>query len=351
MTLLRRLPAVAAALAAATVVPVVIASAQTDTVGIKLLEVPVELADDPRAQVYIIDHVNPGDRIERRVQVSNNTGRRLSIELYPGAAEISDARFKTLPPEQDNELVAWTRIEPDAVDLPPGRSTVASVSIDVPPDASSGERYGVVWAQPPAGGDGGAEVVNRVGIRLYLSVGTGNEPVVDFEIDTLEAALDPAGRPVVRARVENTGERALDLTGELELSDGPAGLSAGPFPADRGTTLAPGGEGDMTVALDPGLPAGPWLARMIGRSGQLEKAVEATIVFPEAAGESAEAVEATEVPLHRDRGVLLPLALGLLILALFLVLLVWFLAKRRRREDEEEGGVALDDAAAVERAP
>lgn len=338
MNLLRRSKTIAAALAAAIAVPAV-ALAQSGTVGIKLVEVPTDRADDPRARVYIIDHLNPGDRIERRVQVGNSTGRDLEILLYPGAADIVDDRFQTLPPGQENELVGWMSVEPDRLSLGPGRTGVATVAIDVPADAGPGERYGVFWAQPPAGGGSGPEVVNRVGVRVYLSVGSGAEPVVDFTVDSLQAGRDGEGRPVVQVRVTNTGERALDLVGELRLEQGPGGISAGPFPAERGTTLAPGDEGSLAVLLDPDLPAGPWQARMVARSGELEKAAEAEIVFP-GAGETAAPVAATEVPLHQDRGFLVPLALGLLLLSLLLVALAWFLAKRRRASVPHDGDAA-----------
>jgi len=44
----------------------------------------------------------------------------------------------------------------------------------------------------------------------------------------------------VRASVHNTGGRALDMNGTLQLLAGPGGLSAGPFPATLGTTPAIG---------------------------------------------------------------------------------------------------------------
>ena len=47
--------------------------------------------------------------------------------------------------------------------------------IDVPVDASAGERYAVVWAEvsAPASAAGGVTLVNRVGVRVYLSVAPG----------------------------------------------------------------------------------------------------------------------------------------------------------------------------------
>jgi hypothetical protein len=156
------------------------------------------------------------------------------------------------------------------------------VTIRVPRRASAGERYGVVWAEvasPPAPG-GAVSVVNRVGIRMYLSVGPGGEPASDFRIESLSATRAADGRPMVTAYVRNTGGRALDVTGSLVLADGPGGLSAGPFPAQLGTTLALGDTKPVAVLLDRRLPEGPWRARIALHSGFVKRVSEATLVFP-----------------------------------------------------------------------
>ncbi|MFF5262200.1 hypothetical protein ACFY4C_24960 [Actinomadura viridis] len=80
--------------------------------------------------------------------------------------------------------------------------------------------------------------------------------------------------------MRNTGGRALVISGSLSLSDGPGGLRAGPYPADLGVTLLPGGRAPVTVALDQRLPNGPWKARLTLRSGMVERKVSATLTFP-----------------------------------------------------------------------
>lgn len=267
-------------------------------------------------------------------------GRSLDVRVYGGSARIESGSF--VPSREESGLASWVTVEPPLLELAPHGSDVADVTIRVPADAEPGEYYGVIWAEPPAA-QGEVQIVNRVGVRIYLSVGTGAEPAPDFEVRSLIARRNEENIPVVEATVVNTGGRAIDLSAALTLSEGPAGLTAGPLSTEGVTTLAPADSGPVFVELDPQLPAGPWLARMVVRSGALEKAVEARIVFPGAAGEAAEPVEATEVPLHQDRGFLVPLALGLLLLALVLVLLVWLLAKRRRDEDEEDGHADADE--------
>ena len=188
-----------------------------------------------------------------------------------------------------------------------------------------GEQYGVVWAEagsPPLAA-GGITQVSRVGIRLYLSVGSGNAPAANFTIDSLTAERSPDGQPTVLAAVHNTGGRALDLSGTLQLFGGPAGLSAGPFPADLGTTVAVGGTKPVTIVLDQALPAGPWDAKITLRSGLLENSAQATITFP-VTGQAPPVSTTTSLP-----GWVYP-AIGCLILLICIAALLAVLTYRRR---------------------
>jgi hypothetical protein len=188
-----------------------------------------------------------------------------------------------------SDLTSWTSVAPRSVDLPANRNADVTISIAVPGDAPAGERYGVVWAETrsPAGTatSGTVTQVSRVGVRIYLSVGAGAAPAPEFNIESLTAQRAPNGDPVVVAAVHNTGGRALDISGTVQLSRGPAGLSAGPFPATLGTTLAIGDTEPVRTELDKQLPSGPWAAHITLHSGPVEHTADATITFP-ASGES-----------------------------------------------------------------
>lgn len=306
------------------------AGAAPGTVGIRLLDAPVERAQDPRARTYIVDHLALGATITRRVEVSNTTSEAQPLRLYAAGAAVTDAGWTVLEGRRANELSAMVTVAPERLTLAPGETRTATVTVRVPADASQREHYGVVWAEL-ARATGGVTVVNRVGVRLYVSIGSGAEPPSDFTVDTLTAARGADGAPEIRATVTNTGGRALDLTGELTLSDGPGGLSAGPFATTTVATLAIGDAAPVRVSLDPALPAGPWTARMTVRSSRLERTAQATIVFPDRADTTAEPVAAA--PVGRDRG--LAVVGGgavLLLVGLFLLLVL-----RRRRRDDADG--------------
>jgi hypothetical protein len=152
---------------------------------------------------------------------------------------------------------------------------------------------------------------------------------------------------VVSALVRNTGGRALDLTGELRLTDGPGGLSGGPFPAELGTTLAPGDSSPVTVVLDEAIRGGPWQAWLALRSGATERAVEASLTLPDAAGTAADPVAA--VPILEDPGVIVPVAVGLL--ALLLLLLAAEVLRRRLAARAGRRAVPVPPAEVRERQP
>ena len=258
-----RTRSVGCALVVAALVPMLAAGASTaaaqqvpGSIGLQLLDVPVKTSDDPRARLYIVDHLPPGTVIHRRIKVTNTTDSRARIRLYAAAATIRKGAFQGTAGRARNELSTWTSVSPGASRVPAGGRLTATATITVPGDAAPGERYGVVWAEvrSPAGEDGGITQVNRVGIRIYLSVGPGGPPAADFKIQSVTGTRAADGRPTVVASVKNTGGRAVDMNGTLELTDGPGGLSAGPFPAKLGTTLAIGDTEPVTIALDKQLP-------------------------------------------------------------------------------------------------
>lgn len=280
-----RAAAAAALLFSGVLFPLTAGSAAADgpgSIGLRLVDIPADAVDDPRAQLYIIDHVEPGLTIERRIEVSNSTDSTVEIELYSAAATIEAGVFLGADGHSPNDLSSWTVIDPGTLPVPSMSKLLAAVRIVVPGDAAPGEHFGVVWAEvrsAPADGNG-VTAVSRVGIRIYLSVGPGGPPAADFTVDSLTASRTTTGRPVVVASVHNTGGRALDVHGSLELRNGPGGLSAGPFAVTVATTIAVGGTEGVTVVLDSQVPDGPWDAAVTLTSGLLDRSADARITFP-----------------------------------------------------------------------
>lgn len=325
-------PASAAALPAdpGAAISTLVAAPPTGTpeggIGIRLVDVPVATQNDPRARSYIVDHLNPGVTIERRVEIQNKTSTNQPVRLYAGAAHIDQGGFKIEDGAAKNELTTWTSLSPSHLDLNAGQVATAVVTITVPLDAPETEQYAVIWAQVrgPEPVSGGLTQVSRVGIRVYLSTGPGNGPPTAFRIDSITASTDTHGNPEVTAQVTNTGGRALDITGVLTLTNGPGGISAGPFPITQGTTIAPGTSANTAVVLDPRLPAGPWKATLDVTSGLVTATATAELTFPPAGQNQTVQPDQPPNPLWFALG-------GGLLVLLIAALILWW--NKRRTHD------------------
>ena len=249
--------------------------------GVRLVDVPVSAAHNPRALRYIIDYLAPGQAIHRRILILNEESRTAHFTVYPDAARIGHGLFTGDAGETRSELTRWITLKHGSLTLRPHTSALDMVTIRVPRAATRGEHYGVLWAQQVARGRSahGLRIteVARVGIRIYLAIGRGGAPPTRFVITSLTGHWSTGGQPLLVARVRNTGGRAIDLSGQARLTHGPGGTTAGPFRGQQIITLAPGQSADMTFAPGKALPPGPWLVRITLASGFTTRATQATI--------------------------------------------------------------------------
>jgi len=269
-----------------------------DTLGvaIQLLDVSASLQNDPRAQLYIIDNIAPGVTIERNFRVRNTSSSAQTIRISTETADITNGSFAVVGESEPDTLADWSSPEISEIELDAGSSADVALEIAVPTNAAEGEQYAALWAEVKSDADASSNVItaNRAGIRMYVSVGAGNGPAAAFSIDSLTAARDDSGAPQIIAAVTNTGGRAVDIRGELSLTNGPSSLSAGPFELTETTTLAPGESGEVSVTLDDALPNGPWDATLTLTSGLLSEEASATFTFPDAGTGDTVVVEDNE---------------------------------------------------------
>ena len=251
--------------------------------GTRLVDVPVSEATNPRALRYIIDFLHPGVVIRRRILVANQESREATFTVYPDAAMIKNGFFVGDAGEIRSELTTWISVRHPRVTLAAGQSAMDLITIKVPRVATRGEHYGVIWVQQTShvrmkGGFSVTEV-NRVGIRIYLAVGKGGVPPTKWTIGSLIGHRSKKGQQFLTAIVDNTGGRAMDLSGTVRLCNGPGGTSAGPFQLQRIVTLAPGQSIRVTFVVPRELPIGPWLAKIRVVSGLNVETAAATIEF------------------------------------------------------------------------
>ena len=116
------------------------------------------------------------------------------------------------------------------------------------------------------------------------------------------------------AQVNNTGGQAIDAVGTLKLTNGPGGLSAGPY-KEPAVTLAPGQSQPITVYLNKEMPQGSWLATIDETSGITQRSAQATIDF---------------YPARPNHRYLILAIILLIVLVLLAGLFVWLIRRNRR---------------------
>lgn len=303
--------------------PGVAASAErgVDGIGIRLVDVPVEQSNNPRARSYIVDALTPGTVISRRIEVSNTTDAALRVDLYPAAASIEEGSFRPADERTGNDLSGWTSLDEATADIPAGGQRLITATVSIPADASPGERYALIWAEVRAAGEGNVALVNRVGVRLYVAVGGDNPAPDQFAADSFTAERVTGVGLVLSARIENTGGRALDLTGSLVLESDDR-VRAGPYPIEPGTTLAPGDSGSVRAVIPHSVDDGRWHVTLDLTSGELTRSFTGDVTIT--------SDRAVTTPIESGLPLPAALALGAGILALVLGGFAALVAIRRR---------------------
>ena len=155
----------------------------------------------------------------------------------------------------------------------------------------------------------------------------GTNPATSFTVNTLTGQRDPGGHAVVRALVHNTGGLAVDLTGTLIMSSVTGALTAGPYPAQLGTTLAPGQSEPVWFTLTSQVTNGPWNATVTLHSGPSQQAFRAMITFPRSQGTGPTAAAR---PVGGGLGLVAILG-GAILIAIFAAVIAVIITRRRRR--------------------
>jgi len=146
------------------------------SIGIRISEIPANVADHPYSKVYIVSRLTPGVEMKQRLEVFNTSPKEFKVSLYPGLATFANGEFKIGEGRMGNTLTSWTKLTPDTVIVKPGESKFFNVTISPPADAASVTQYGVLWAEVAGTpNEAGITSVSRVGIRMYVPVGDSSE--------------------------------------------------------------------------------------------------------------------------------------------------------------------------------
>lgn len=142
------------------------------SVGIRIAQIPAEVANHPYSKAYIVSRVYPGVALNQRLEVFNTSSQEFTVNLYPGKATFKGGNFEVADGRTENDLTSWTKISPNVLVVKSGQRQYFNVKILPPSDAPSIQQFGVIWAEVQGEKNAaGITAVSRVGIRMYVPVG------------------------------------------------------------------------------------------------------------------------------------------------------------------------------------
>jgi WxL interacting protein linking bacterial and host surfaces len=202
--------------------------------------------------------VEPGDRIDDRLLVTNTGDARIDVRLYAADAFTTDSGRLDLRTSSQEPigLGGWLSLPTTEVALEAGESAEVPFAIAVPDDARGEYVGGIVTTVPD--GSAGAGIERRAAIRVRLHVGGTFHPRMSVEDVRVgySAELLGAGWAMVTYTIRNTGDTVLAAEQSVALS-GPLGLTHRTA-SDLGNTpeLLPGESWSMSVPIDDVAPVG-----------------------------------------------------------------------------------------------
>jgi hypothetical protein len=142
------------------------------SVGIRIAQIPADVANNPYSKAYIVSRVYPGVALTQRLEVFNTSSQEFKVSLYPGKATLSGGNFEVADGRTGNDLTSWVKLTPSTVTVKSGQSQYFDVTILPPMGAPSIQQFGVIWAEVQGDKNAaGITAVSRVGIRMYVPVG------------------------------------------------------------------------------------------------------------------------------------------------------------------------------------
>lgn len=265
---------------------------------------PVRPADTPdRERSYVVRTVAPGASFDDRLEARNPTDSPLDLVVEPvDAAVTPDGSFA--PGTTTTAEGGWLRVTPDRLRVPARGSVRVALRVVVPADAAPGDHIAAVVvrkAEAPSGS--GVQVVNRVGVRVYLTVTPPAAPAPRRAFEF--RGLRWTGNRTFEADVANVGDLLVEPLGTLTIARGDFDTTVD-VPVLG--TVPPGQVLTLPVRANGALEPGTYEARLRLRLVQGGSEQEQRVTFTEA-GTPAPEEEDDTVPL-------LPLLLAVGALAL-----------------------------------
>lgn len=167
---------------------------------------------------WFILTLKPGEvKSEKAVFINSSKTVKDGLVYAVDAEATSEGGFAPMPKDAPRkDIGSWISLPITSISLPPGRQETVDFTITVPPEAEPGDYAGAVIVEgapslstikTPAGGSVGANIVTRVGARVYVTI--PGERIEKFKMSEVSAEWQE-DNVLIKFNLENTGNVRLN---------------------------------------------------------------------------------------------------------------------------------------------
>lgn len=130
-------------------------------------------------QNKFILEARPGDQIEEKLYVENQSTEPMKLKLYPVDGQINEeGKFTGKNSDQQQMHIGqWAKIEKQEINLNPGEGQVVNCTIIIPDETALGDFFGGLAVENiPADNDQTLQINSRIIVRVDLKVTENPNP-------------------------------------------------------------------------------------------------------------------------------------------------------------------------------
>ncbi len=174
--------------------------------------------------------VNPGDSVERTIEVGNEADQEkvytVGVKKFEISGEEGQQKFISVEEGDDFGLTSWIKYEEKEIIIPPKESKNLVFRIEVPENADPGGHYGSIYfssGKPSEEYDENSKVGVEAQIHSLILVRVAGDIVEKADVESfgIEGDKTSASRlPVLFVwRMKNTGNVHIRTQGNIEIED------------------------------------------------------------------------------------------------------------------------------------
>lgn len=202
-----------------TALTLIVPAANAAYIDFGTLDVHPVTSADSISKDWFIQYLNPGQKQQEQIEISNFSNEAKELELYMADADVNEgSTFYAKSQDQTSEdLNSWVNLPIEKISLKAGESKKISVNFNIPNNAGVGLHTGAIMVRELVNpGVSSQSFAIEKGVRVYLNI-TG--PSITKQETTNIQSFSAAREVSTNIQTKNLGTTDVTVKAQLHLED------------------------------------------------------------------------------------------------------------------------------------